>query len=91
MERERPELALVDLMLPDTDGIELMQAILEVADVPVIFLSVYGRRWSPGLSNWGPSIMWSSPSCPQSWGRGSGQPGAGGCPLSQRNPTCWAI
>ncbi len=44
METERPELALLDLMLPDTDGIELMQAILGVADVPVIFLSAYGRE-----------------------------------------------
>ena len=30
-------------MLPDSDGIELMQAILKIADVPVIFLSAYGR------------------------------------------------
>ena len=41
---ERPQLALLDLMLPDTDGIELMQAILEIANVPVIFLSAYGRE-----------------------------------------------
>ncbi len=40
---ERPELVLLDLMLPDTDGIELMKDILDVADVPVIFLSAYGR------------------------------------------------
>ena len=31
-------------MLPGADGIELMQAILAVADVPVIFLSAYGRE-----------------------------------------------
>ena len=43
MEQERPQLALLDLMLPDTDGIELMQAILGMADVPVVFLSAYGR------------------------------------------------
>ena len=41
---ERPELALLDLMLPGTDGIELMKEILEVADVPVIFVSAYGRE-----------------------------------------------
>ncbi len=39
----RPNLALVDLVLSDSDGIELMQGILEIADVPVIFLSAYGR------------------------------------------------
>ena len=44
MEEERPRLALLDLMLPDTDGIELMQAILGLADVPVIFISAYGQE-----------------------------------------------
>ena len=44
MEAERPQLALLDLMLPDSDGIELMGAILGLADVPVIFLSAYGRE-----------------------------------------------
>ena len=44
VEQERPELVLLDLMLPDTDGIQLMRDILDVADVPVIFLSVYGRE-----------------------------------------------
>ncbi len=40
---ERPALVLLDLMLPGADGIELMKEILDVADVPVIFLSAYGR------------------------------------------------
>ena len=40
----RPELVLLDLMLPGTDGIELMQEIQQLADVPVIFLSAYGRE-----------------------------------------------
>ena len=43
MAEEKPELVLLDLMLPDRDGIELMQDILQIADVPVIFLSAYGR------------------------------------------------
>ena len=42
MEAERPDLALLDLMLPGTNGIELMRDILKRADVPVIFLSAYG-------------------------------------------------
>ncbi|MCY4615306.1 MAG: response regulator, partial [Chloroflexi bacterium] len=41
---EQPDLVLLDLMLPGTDGIELMKQILELADVPVIFLSAYGRE-----------------------------------------------
>ena len=44
VEDEKPELVLLDLMLPGTDGIELMKDILDVADVPVIFLSAYGRE-----------------------------------------------
>ena len=44
MAEERPGLVLLDLMLPGTDGIELMADILGVADVPVIFLSAYGRE-----------------------------------------------
>ncbi|MXY37250.1 MAG: response regulator [Dehalococcoidia bacterium] len=42
METERPDLALLDLMLPGTNGIELMRDILKRVDVPVIFLSAYG-------------------------------------------------
>ena len=44
MAERRPELVLLDLMLPGTDGIQLMKDILEIADVPVIFLSAYGRE-----------------------------------------------
>ena len=44
MAEEPPHLVLLDLMLPGTDGIELMKKILQTADVPVIFLSAYGRE-----------------------------------------------
>jgi len=40
---EKPRLVLLDLMLPDTDGIELMRTVPELADLPVIFISAYGR------------------------------------------------
>ena len=43
LESERPRLVLLDLMLPGGDGIELMKSILDIAEVPVIFLSAYGR------------------------------------------------
>ena len=39
----RPCLVLLDLMLPGADGIELMETVAELADLPVIFISAYGR------------------------------------------------
>ena len=38
-----PHLVLMDLMLPHTDGIELMRGVPGLADRPVIFISAYGR------------------------------------------------
>ena len=40
---EKPHLVLLDLLLPGTDGIELMESVPELADLPVIFISGYGR------------------------------------------------
>ena len=40
---ERPDLVLLDLLLPGTDGIELMTNIPELANLPVVFISGYGR------------------------------------------------
>ena len=40
---ERPELVLLDLLLPGRDGIELLEEIPELSDLPVIFISGYGR------------------------------------------------
>ena len=39
----KPRLVLLDLVLPGTDGIELMERVPELADLPVIFISAYGR------------------------------------------------
>ena len=40
---EKPRLVLLDLMLPGTDGIALMASVPELADLPVVFISGYGR------------------------------------------------
>ncbi|MDE2904754.1 MAG: response regulator, partial [Acidobacteriota bacterium] len=40
---ERPRLVLLDLVLPGPDGIELMRTVPELADLPVLFISAYGR------------------------------------------------
>ena len=39
----QPRLVLLDLMLPGSDGIELMERVPELAEQPVIFISGYGR------------------------------------------------
>ena len=41
--KQQPDLVLLDLLLPGTDGIELMKALPALADRPVIFVSGYGR------------------------------------------------
>ena len=43
MGEHSPRLALLDLMLPDHDGTELMGDLLAISRIPVIFLSAYGR------------------------------------------------
>ena len=40
---EKPHLVLLDLMLPGTGGIELLSEVEELSDLPVIFISGYGR------------------------------------------------
>ena len=40
---EKPDLVLLDLVFPGTDGIELMENVSELTDQPVIFLSAYKR------------------------------------------------
>ena len=44
MTEQRPDLVLLDLMLPGANGIDLMKDLLDVASVPVIFLSAYGQE-----------------------------------------------
>ena len=43
LETKRPALALLDLVLPGVDGIELMRTLPGLADLPVIFVSAYGE------------------------------------------------
>ena len=40
---KRPCLVLLDLKFPRADGIELMESVPELADLPVIIISAYGR------------------------------------------------
>ena len=38
-----PQLVLLDLVLPDDDGLELLQSVPELAELPVILITAYGR------------------------------------------------
>ena len=42
-EEQKPHLVLLDMVLPDTNGIDLMENLFRMADVPVIFVSGYGK------------------------------------------------
>ena len=44
MKKNDPTWYWLDLMLPGTDGIEMMKEILERSEVPIIFLSAYGQE-----------------------------------------------
>ena len=44
MAEHQPHLVLLDMLLPGIDGIDLMNTILETAEIPIIFLSVYGAE-----------------------------------------------
>ncbi|MCA9913841.1 MAG: response regulator, partial [Anaerolineae bacterium] len=37
--RHQPDLALLDIMMPDMDGWEICKRIREMSDVPIIFLT----------------------------------------------------
>ena len=43
IQEKKPQLVLLDLVLPGTDGIELMRDVPEMADLPIVFISGYGR------------------------------------------------
>jgi len=43
MEEKRPHLVLLDLVLPGTDGVDLMKEVMGEGDVPFIFVSAYGQ------------------------------------------------
>lgn len=42
-EKSRPELAILDVMLPDGDGFELMEQLRKDGDYPILFLTARGE------------------------------------------------
>ena len=44
VEEKDPHLVLLDLVMPGTDGIDLMKDIFDIVDIPAIFISAYGQE-----------------------------------------------
>lgn len=87
IDEHHPQLVLLDLMLPETDGIELMEAVPALKELPVIFLSAYGgdRRVARALEM-GAEDYIVKPFPPRSWSRGFARSCAAGraaTPLSR--------
>ena len=54
----RPNLVILDIMMPDMDGWEVCARIREVTEVPIIMLTARGRnRTRSGVSRWAPMII----------------------------------
>ncbi len=45
LQKEEPDLILLDIMLPGMDGFEICGKIREKSDIPIIFLSAKGEEW----------------------------------------------
>ncbi|VEF48976.1 DNA-binding response regulator [Bacillus freudenreichii] len=43
--KEEPDLILLDIMLPGTDGFDICEKVREESNVPIIFLSAKGEEW----------------------------------------------
>ncbi|MFD1706866.1 response regulator [Siminovitchia sediminis] len=43
MERQLPDLAVVDVMMPNMDGYTLTKKLKEIADIPVLLLTAKGE------------------------------------------------
>ena len=52
VQNEKPDLAILDVMLPDGDGFSLMQQIRTFSDMPVIFLTAKERGRRPAVRAW---------------------------------------
>ena len=48
LRRDDPDLLILDVMLPDADGMKLCQTIRSESDIPIVMLTARGGRSGPG-------------------------------------------
>ena len=77
-----PDLVLLDIMMPDIDGFQVLKKIREVSTVPVIMLTAESAAW-----NWEQTITSPNPSAPGSWSAGSKPSCAGQKPFRKTRKT----
>jgi DNA-binding response OmpR family regulator len=66
-----PDLILLDVMMPDIDGFEVLETIREASNVPVIMLTAKGRRMTVCAAwSWVRTITSPSPSARVKWSAG---------------------
>ena len=67
----KPALAVLDIGLPEMDGLELCKAIRRTSDVPILFLTARDTRLTGFLAlSLGAMITLPNPSVHASWSRG---------------------
>ena len=91
--RSRPDIVVLDLMLPKVDGLEVFRRLRDVGDVPVVMLTAKGEEVDRlvGLEL-GADDYVSKPFSPGRWSRGS-EPSCvvANAPPTTALPSWWAV
>ena len=64
----KPDMVLLDVMMPRLDGLEVCRRIRKMGNPPVMMLPAKGETFDKVLGlSWVPTIIWSSPLTPRKW------------------------
>ena len=90
VESERPHLVLLDLALPESGGMELMQEMAARTEAPVIFLSAHGQEHLVARAlDLGAADYLVKPFSPVELAARTGRPCAAGRRPGRQRPTFW--